>query len=187
MQTDATTPNIVGPTMLGVKPRANGRYIVGQHLPKFWMLHVACCWELLRKVWKRSNFWANNSQHCWANDVRSKAPCKRTLHCCPTSPKILNVTCSVLLGVVKKGLKAVKLLSQQLPILLANDVRSKAPCKRTLYCWPTSLAQLFQHCCGHASALHMVFKVLRVVFLPGCTAGTNIVGSFYTRLQVYVA
>ena len=163
MQTDATTPNIVGPTMLGVKPRANGRYIVGQHLPKFWMLHVACCWELLRKVWKRSNFWANNSaQHCWANDVRSKAPCKRTLHCRPTSPKILNVTCSVLLGVVKKGLKAVKLLSQQLPILLANDVRSKAPCKRTLYCCPTSPKILNVTC---SVLLEVVGKGLKAVKL----------------------
>ena len=40
---------------------------------------------------------------------------------------------------------------------------------------------------GHASALHMVFKVFRVVFLPRCTAGTNIVGSCRTRLQVLVA
>ena len=63
------------------KPRANGSNSVGQQLPTLFnvtccvclytLLHVvACCWELLRKVWNRSNFYLrangrNNSQHCW--------------------------------------------------------------------------------------------------------------------------
>ena len=48
-----------------------------------WMLHVAsvctpccvlvrvvaCCWELLCKVWNRSNFWVNNSQHFFCSVV----------------------------------------------------------------------------------------------------------------------
>ena len=49
------------------KPRANGSNSIGQQLPTLLdvtccvrlhtLLHVvACCWELLRKVWNRSNF-----------------------------------------------------------------------------------------------------------------------------------
>ena len=60
--------------ILILKPRANGRNIVGQQLPTLLdvaccvrlhtLLHVvACCWELLHKVLNRSKFWANNSQH----------------------------------------------------------------------------------------------------------------------------
>ena len=44
-------------------------------------------------------------------------------------------------------------------------------------------AQLFQHCLGHARALHMVCKVLWVVSFPRCTAGPNIVGSCCIRLH----
>ena len=49
-----------------LKPHANGRNIVGQELPTLFgcmllalhtLLHVvACCWDLLRKVWNRSDF-----------------------------------------------------------------------------------------------------------------------------------
>ena len=143
--------------MLGVKPRANGRYIVGQHLPTFWMLHVACCWELLGKVWKRSNFWANNSQHFF---------------------------CSVIVAV---SLAAVFWMSRNAPPKVSfegalRDIQKRLrgrlwlPKRSATVLKP--IAQLFQHCWGHASALHMVFKVLRVVFLPRCTAGTNIVGVY---------
>ena len=56
-----------------IKPRTNGRNIVGQQLPTLLdvtccvrlhtLLHVVgCCCVLLRKVWNRSNFSANNSQ-----------------------------------------------------------------------------------------------------------------------------
>ena len=70
-----------------VKPRANGRNIVDQQLPTLLdvtcrvrlhtLLHVVVCfWELLRKVWNRSNVQLratdrNNSQYCWANNVES--------------------------------------------------------------------------------------------------------------------
>ena len=34
------------------------------------LLHVvACCWELLRKVWNQSNFWAYNSQHLFCSVI----------------------------------------------------------------------------------------------------------------------
>ena len=39
----------------------------------------------------------------------------------------------------------------------------------------TTFSQLFQHCWGHARALHMVSKVLWIVSFPRCTAGPNIV------------
>ena len=48
---------------------------------------VACCWELLHKVWDRSNFWTNNSQHfvcsviaeAWRNNVGSVCTALLTL------------------------------------------------------------------------------------------------------------
>ena len=72
-----------------IKPRASGRNIVGQLLPTLWdvtccvrftpccmLLYVfACYWELLRKGWKRSNFWASNSQRSfvpWSPKRRTK-------------------------------------------------------------------------------------------------------------------
>ena len=45
-----------------------------------------------------------------------------------------------------------------------------------------SFAHLFQHCWGHACALHMDCKVLWVVSFPWCTAGPNMVGSCCIRL-----
>ena len=45
-------------------------------------------------------------------------------------------------------------------------------------------AQLFQHCWGHAYALHMVSKVLWVISFPQNTAGPNIVESCCVRLHV---
>ena len=87
--------------------------------------------------------------------------------------------CCVLLGVVAQSLKLVKLLSQQLPtFLLFRDRRSVA--SATLL---DPIAQLFQHCWGHASALHVISKVLWVVSFPWCTAGPNVVGSCFIRLQ----
>ena len=64
-------------TTISVKPRANGRNIVGQKLPILLdltccvrlhiLLHVVgCCCVLLRKVRNRSNLSANNSQHPFA-------------------------------------------------------------------------------------------------------------------------
>ena len=65
---------------LFLKPRANGRNIVGQQLPTLldvtWcvrlhtLLHVVgCCCVLLRKFWNRSNFSANNSQHFFCSVI----------------------------------------------------------------------------------------------------------------------
>ena len=81
-----------------LKPRANGRNIVGQQLPKLLdvtccvrlhtLLHVVgCCCVLLRKVWNQSNFSANNSQHffcsviaeAWRNNVGSVCTALPTL------------------------------------------------------------------------------------------------------------
>ena len=44
-------------------------------------------------------------------------------------------------------------------------------------------AQLFQHCWGHARSLRVVYKDLRVVSFPRCTAGPNIVGCCCVRLH----
>ena len=48
---------------------------------------------------------------------------------------------------------------------------------------PFAQLKLFQHCWGHASAWHMVSKVLWVVSFPRCTAAPNIVGSCCIRLH----
>ena len=78
--------------------------------------------------------------------------------------------CCVLLGVFAQSLKPVKRLSQQLPTFpLFRD-------RVALQCW-IGLHSSFQHCWGHASALHMVYNVLRVVSFPRCTADPNIIGS----------
>ena len=66
---------------LALKPRENGRNIVGQQLPTLLdvtccvrlhtLLHVVgCCCVLLRKVWNRPNFSANNSQHFFCSRDR---------------------------------------------------------------------------------------------------------------------
>ena len=75
-----------------------------------------------------------------------------------------------------RGLKPVKLYSQQLPtFLLFRDRRSVVMLD--------PFAQLSQHCWGHASSLRMVYKDLWVVSFPRCSAGANIVGSCCIRLQ----
>ena len=45
------------------------------------------------------------------------------------------------------------------------------------------LAQLFQHCWGHARSLRMDYKDLGVVFFPRCTVGHKLVGSCCIRLH----
>ena len=70
-----------------LKPRANGRNIVGCYMLRPFAHPVACCCVLLRKVWNRSNFSANNSQHffcsviaeAWRNNVGSVCTALPTL------------------------------------------------------------------------------------------------------------
>ena len=83
-----------------VKPRANGRNIVGQQLPTLLdvtccirlhtLLHVVgCCCVLLRKVWNRSNFSANNSQHFLCS-VIAEAYRNNVGSVCTTLPTLLR-------------------------------------------------------------------------------------------------
>ena len=51
------------------KPRANGRNIVGCYMLRPFAHPVACCCVLLRKVWNRSNFSANNSPHFFCSVI----------------------------------------------------------------------------------------------------------------------
>ena len=51
------------PSQFILKPCANGSNIVRCYMLLPFAHPVACCWQLLRKVWNRSNVWANNSQH----------------------------------------------------------------------------------------------------------------------------
>ena len=99
----------------------------------------------------------------------SKAACKRTQHCWPTTPNIVAcyilrpfahpvACCWMLLRVVAQSLKPVKLL---------------APCKRTQHCW--ELLRPF--------ARSLSLQGLLVVAFPWCTAGPNIVWSCCIRFH----
>ena len=56
-------------TQVFLKPRANRRNIVGCYMLRPSAHPVACCCVLLRKVWNRSNFSANNSQHFFCSVI----------------------------------------------------------------------------------------------------------------------
>ena len=100
-------------------------------------------------------------QHCWISQCASVCtPFCRLLH------------------VVAQSLKPVKLLSNNSSTflfvlwLLKHSATMLNP-----------FAQPFQHCWGHARALHMVSKVLWAVSFPWCTAAPNIVGSCCIHLH----
>ena len=100
--------------------------------------------------------------------ILSKAPCKRTQHCWPTTPNIVG--CYMLVHVVAQSLKPVRFFSQQLPtFLLFRDRRSVAQqCWIRLHSSPNNGS--------HARSLRMDYKDLWVVFFPRCTAGPNLLG-----------
>ena len=85
-------------------------------------------------------------------------------------PTLLDVTCCcMLLGVVAQSLKPVKVLSQQLPtFLLLCQLITEVKCNNVGW--------------GHAYALHMVSKVLRVASFPGWTACPNVAAFICTPL-----
>ena len=63
VQTDATTPNIVAPTMLGVA--ACVLAVVCKRMQQLPTLLRQQCWELLRACWQWCANGCNNSQQCW--------------------------------------------------------------------------------------------------------------------------
>ena len=69
VQTDATTPNIVGPTMLEVV--ACLLAVVSKQTQQLPKLSSQQCWELSRACWQWYASGCNNSQHCRANNVGS--------------------------------------------------------------------------------------------------------------------
>ena len=103
----------------------------------------------------------NNSQHCWMLHVASV--------CTP---------CCMLLGVFAQSLKPLKLFNQRLPTSLLLRDRWRV----ALQCW-IRLHSSLQHCWAHASALHTVYKVLRVASFPRFTADLNIIGSCCVHLH----
>ena len=73
--TQATTPNIVGATTLGVvAPVCTPLPTRKQQLPT---LLAQQCWELLHPFAHHCQHASNNSQHCWRNNVGS---CCARLH-----------------------------------------------------------------------------------------------------------
>ena len=136
---------------IGLKPCANGRKVVGQQLPTLLdvtccvrlhtLLHVVgCCCVLLPKVWNRSNFSANNSQHFFCS-VIAKAKRNNVGYVCTALPTLLGprtlithftktyglypshdaMQVPTLLGVVASVCTPLPTCTQQLPTLLARQ------------------------------------------------------------------
>ena len=110
--------------------------------------------------------------------MNTSAPCKQTQHCCLVTPNILGcymlrrTPCWMLLHVVACCAK----------------FETGQTFEPTFVSWSptysaTTFSQLFQHCWGHARALHMVSKFWRVVSFSRCTVNPNIVGSCCIRLH----
>ena len=107
---------------------------------------------------------ANNSQHCWMLHVASV--------CTP---------CCMLLDVVACCWVKFETGQTFQPTTPNISFVPWSPSRSTTMLDP--LAQLFQHCWGHARSLRMVYNDLWVVSFPRCTAGPNIVVSCCIRLH----
>ena len=114
--------------------------------------------------------------------MTTSAPCKQTQHCCLVTPNILGcymlrrTPCCMLLHVVACCAKFETGQTFE-PTTPNISFVSWSPTYSA-----TTFSQLFQHCWGHARALHMVSKFLRVVSFSRCTVNLNIAGSCCIRL-----
>ena len=113
-----------------LKPHANGRNLVGCYMLRPFAHPVACCWMLLRKVWNRSNFSANNSQHFFYS-VIAEAWCNIVGSVCRALPTLL-----VPRTLVTRGLQ--RLMGCILPTMHCRSQK----------CW--ELLHPFAHHCPHA-------------------------------------
>ena len=140
---------------------------------------VAYCCLLLRKVWNRS-----------------KAACKRTQHCWPTTTNIVGcymfrpfahpvACCWMLLRVVAQIFKPVKLFRQQLPtFLLFRDRRSVAQqCWIRLHSSSNIFGATYAHYAWITKNRMGSCKELWVVSFPRCTAGPKLVWICCIRLH----
>ena len=113
VRTDATTPNNLGSCWLTMLRRPSARSLTFSAVPRFeWQTRVAKQWKSsVKKFSCVVNPWANdvtspiNAGSCWPKMLRpfsrgfsldcfmSKAPCKRTNHCWPTTPNIDGSCC----------------------------------------------------------------------------------------------
>ena len=108
--------------------------------------------------------------------MNTSAPCKQTQHCCLVTPNILGcymlrrTPCCMLLHVVACCAKFETGQTFE-PTTPNISFVSWSPTYSA-----TTFSQLFQHCWGHARALHMVSKFLRVVSFSRsrCTVNPNI-------------
>ena len=175
VQTDATTPNNLGSCWLTMLRRPSARSLTFSAVPRFeWQTRVAKEWKSsVKKFSCVVNLWANdvtspiNAGSCWPKMLRpfsrgfsldsfmSKAPCKRTKHCWPTTLN-MDGSCCIRLHEAKS------LTHFKVCATTCNRV-----CKRTQHvtynnvgsCWPTMLrsfarslsyvqtdAKMSQHC-----------------------------------------
>ena len=118
VQTDATTPKIVAPTMLGVVACESA--VVCKRMQQLPTLLRQQCWELLRASWQWCGNRRNNSQHCCVNNVESC--CVRVGSGVQTDAKTPNIVASTMLTVVACELAVVCKRMQQLPTMLGPAV-----------------------------------------------------------------
>ena len=115
--------------------------------------------------------------------MHSKAACKRTQHCWPTTPSIVGcymlrplahpvACCCVLLRKAWNRSNVSANNSQHFFCSVIAEATMLDP-----------FAQLFQHCWGNARSLRILHKDLWVVSFPRCTAGPKLVGSCCIRLH----
>ena len=106
---------------------------------------------------------ANNSQHCWMLHVASV--------CTPCCMLLDVFVCCCAKFETSQTFQPTNPNISFVPWSLKRSAAMLYP-----------FAQLVQHCWGRARSLRMVYKDLRVVSFPRCTAGSNIVGA--TMLEV---
>ena len=116
---------------------------------------------------------------------KAKAPCKRTQHCWPTTPNI--VECYML----RPFAHPVAVVACCCAKLETGETFQPTTPNISFVPWSLKrsaamldpFAQLFRHCWGHARSLRVVYKDLWDVSFPRCSVGPHIVGSCYIRLQ----
>ena len=112
--------------------------------------------------------------------IEFEAPCKRTQHCWMLHVASVCTPCCMLLDVVACCCAKFETGQTFQPTTPNISFVPWSPKRSATMLYP--FAQLFQRCWGHARSLRMVYKDLKVVSFPRCTAGPNIVGSCSVRL-----
>ena len=110
-----------------------------------------------------------------------KAACKRTQHCWMLHVASVSTPCCMLLDVVACCCAKFETSQTFQPTTPNISFVLWSPKRSATMLDP--FVQLFQHCCGHARSLRMVYKDLWVRSFPRCTVGPNNAESCCIRLH----